>query len=124
MADDPILSPDPDPPLDPELCKEARKRTYDIIERMELEHDKALLILHPVGISVTSSLLVALSNRFVVRSSCNLPMRSQNRATKRSKTGAIGSPHLNSLFRHCACAQLSPKRHPAKAQILAQLFCN
>jgi hypothetical protein len=63
MADDPSPSPDPDPPLDPDVCKEARKRTYDIIERMELEHDKALLILHPLGISVTSSLLVALWNK-------------------------------------------------------------
>jgi hypothetical protein len=52
----------PDPPPDPEHYKEAWKRTYDTIERMELEYDKALLILHPLGISVTSGLLVALWN--------------------------------------------------------------
>lgn len=54
---------DPDPSPDSDAYAEARKRTSDIIERMELEYDKALLILHPLGISVTSSLLVALWNK-------------------------------------------------------------
>jgi hypothetical protein len=32
------------------------------MERMELEYDKALLVLHPLGISVTSALFVSLLN--------------------------------------------------------------
>jgi hypothetical protein len=39
-----------------------RDRLYDAVERMELEYDKALLVLQPLGISVTSALLVALWN--------------------------------------------------------------
>jgi hypothetical protein len=31
---------------------EHRKRLQDLIERMELEYDKALLALHPLGITV------------------------------------------------------------------------
>jgi hypothetical protein len=33
-----------------------RKRVQDVIERMELEYDKALLTLHPLGISVSAAL--------------------------------------------------------------------
>jgi hypothetical protein len=33
-----------------------RKRVQDVIERMELEYDKALLALHPLGISVSAAL--------------------------------------------------------------------
>jgi hypothetical protein len=33
-----------------------RKRVQDLIERMELEYDKALLALHPLGISVSAAL--------------------------------------------------------------------
>jgi hypothetical protein len=33
-----------------------RKRIQDLIERMELEYDKALLVLHPLGISVSAAL--------------------------------------------------------------------
>jgi hypothetical protein len=50
----------PPPDLDP--YKDDRNRTYEMLQRMELEYDKALLILHPLGISVTSGLLVALWN--------------------------------------------------------------
>ena len=39
-----------------------RDRLLDTVERMELEYDKALLVLHPLGISVTSALFVALLN--------------------------------------------------------------
>jgi hypothetical protein len=35
---------------------EHRKRLQDLIERMELEYDKALLALHPLGISVSAAL--------------------------------------------------------------------
>jgi hypothetical protein len=50
-------------PDSPDLYKDDRARTYSTIERMELEYDKALLILHPLGISATSALLVALWGR-------------------------------------------------------------
>jgi hypothetical protein len=39
-----------------------RERLLNSVERMELEYDKALLVLHPLGISVTSALFVALLN--------------------------------------------------------------
>jgi hypothetical protein len=35
---------------------EHRKRLQDLVERMELEYDKALLALHPLGISVSAAL--------------------------------------------------------------------
>lgn len=59
----PAPSTEPTPQIDPEIYKDARKRTYETMEKMELEYDKALLVLHPLGISVTTSLLVALWNK-------------------------------------------------------------
>jgi hypothetical protein len=41
---------------DEDAAREYRKRLQDVIERMELEYDKALLALHPLGISVTAAL--------------------------------------------------------------------
>jgi hypothetical protein len=35
---------------------EHRERIQNLIERMELEYDKALLVLHPLGISVSAAL--------------------------------------------------------------------
>lgn len=48
--------------LSPEARAAYRDRLLDTMERMELEYDKALLVLHPLGISVTSALFVSLLN--------------------------------------------------------------
>src|SRR5258706_14564881 len=48
--------------LTPEQRAAYRDRMLDAMERMELEYDKALLVLHPLGISVTSALFVSLLN--------------------------------------------------------------
>jgi len=48
--------------LSPEDRAAYRDRLLNTVERMELEYDKALLVLHPLGISVTSALFVALLN--------------------------------------------------------------
>ncbi len=48
--------------LSPEERAAFRDRLLDTVERMELEYDKALLVLHPLGISVTSALFVSLLN--------------------------------------------------------------
>lgn len=48
--------------LTPEQRAAYRDRLLNTMERMELEYDKALLVLHPLGISVTSALFVSLLN--------------------------------------------------------------
>jgi len=47
---------DPSPGSAETAYWEHRKRLQDLIERMELEYDKALLLLHPLGITVTAGL--------------------------------------------------------------------
>jgi hypothetical protein len=49
---------------------EFRKRVQDAIEKMELEFDKALLALHPLGITVSA----ALYNQLIAS---KIPIRSQ-----------------------------------------------
>jgi hypothetical protein len=52
--------------VSPEQREAHRDRLLDTVERMELEYDKALLVLQPSGITVTSALLVGLLNAHAV----------------------------------------------------------
>ncbi len=56
----------PDSDLTLDQREAHRERLLNTVERMELEYDKALLVLHPLGISVTSGLLVGLLNAHAV----------------------------------------------------------